>query len=253
MAERSYDSTPRDPMNDHRPRTRVTGRLLWGLIILGLGTAWTLDNLGLADSDAILRWWPMLLMAYGAAMITGWGARRVPFSGTLFMIAGAWLVLHELGYVATGLSGLWPLALILIGGRIVLRSARAPAARSDADAPIGGLDDRGRIRVDAGLATVERRIRSGVFSGGEVHAFMSGVVLDLRDATLADGKVTLEIHALMSGLELIVPRGWRVISEVSCVMGTVEDHTEHPADDQSPRATLILTGATIMASLEIKH
>src|SRR5882762_9865172 len=178
MAERSYDTTPRDSRDDHRPRTRVTGRLVWGLIILGLGTAWTLDNLGLADSDAIVRWWPMLLMAYGAAKITGWGARRAPFSGTLFMIAGVWLMLHELGYVATGLSGLWPLALILIGGRIVLRSMRPADGPTDPGAPVGGVDERGRVKVDVIMASVERRIRAGEFSGGEVNAIMSGVELD---------------------------------------------------------------------------
>ncbi len=253
MAERSFDHLPSGPAHERGPRTRITGRLVWGLLLLGLGAAWTLDNLGLANSDMIVRWWPTLLIAFGVATFTGWGARRSKFSGTLYLIAGTWLLLHEFGYVRAGFAGLWPLALILIGGRIVMRSMRPTALRSDADAAPGGIDDRGRIKVDVGLATVERRIRSGVVSGGEVNAFMSGVVLDLRGTTLAEGRVVLETHVLMSGLELIVPRGWRVISEVSCLMGTVEDHTEHPADDQSAVPTLTVRGATIMASLEIKH
>ena len=42
-------------------RARWTGRLLFGLVMVSLGTLWTLDNLGIADAGQVLRWWPALL------------------------------------------------------------------------------------------------------------------------------------------------------------------------------------------------
>lgn len=253
MAERPADSTlPRQA--DERPSTsRLTGRLVWGIIFLGLGAAWTLDNLGLVDSDAIVRWWPLLLVAFGIAKLTGWGARRSTLAGTLYLVAGGWLILHALDLVQTGIGGLWPLALIVIGGRFVLHAMRPQEPRSDTEPTGGSLDSDGRVKVDVVMATVNRRIRGGHFRGGEVNAVMGSVELDLRDAELAQGKVELEANAVMSGIVVFVPRGWAVVSEVSCVMGAVEDHTDTSAASASHNHTLFLRGAAIMAGIEIKH
>lgn len=253
MAEHRYDSTLPRKAGDRAPTSRITGRLVWGIIFLGLGAAWTLDNLGLVDSDAIVRWWPLLLVAFGLAKLTGWGARRSTFAGTLYLIAGGWLILHALDLVRTGIAGLWPLALVVIGGRFILHSMRPPEPRVESGASAGSLDAHGRVKVDAVMATVERRIRAGDFSGGEVNAVMGSVELDLRDATLGEGKAALDTNAVMGAIVLIVPRGWRVVSEVSCVMGTVEDHTEPSAGSPPPHNTLCLRGTAVMAGIEIKH
>lgn len=253
MAERPANGMAR--AKERRPgSTRVTGRLVWGIIFLGLGAAWTLDNLGLFDSDTLVRWWPLLLVAFGIAKLTGFGAKRSGLAGTLYLVAGGWLILGTLDIVRTGIAGLIPLALVVIGARILMHAMRTPESREEpVTAATGDLDPRGRVKVDAVMATVERRVREGELQGGEVNSVMGSVELDLREATLAPGKkVVIETNAIMASIVLKVPRGWRVVSEVSCVMASVEDHTDS-AGTSTSSDTLILKGATIMAGIEIKH
>ena len=42
-------------------------QLVFGLGLLGLGVVWTLGNLGKLDAlDTLHRWWPLLLVVWGA-------------------------------------------------------------------------------------------------------------------------------------------------------------------------------------------
>ena len=59
-----------------RRRPPLTARLVMGLVFVTLGALWTLDNLHVLDASSILRWWPVLLLIYGLARLTGLGARR---------------------------------------------------------------------------------------------------------------------------------------------------------------------------------
>lgn len=251
MAEHPADY-PLSPKVDRPPLSRVTGRLVWGIIFLGLGAAWTLDNLGLVDSDAIVRWWPLLLVAFGIAKLTGWGAKQSTLAGMLYLVAGGWLILHALDLVRTGIAGLWPLALIVIGGRFVIHSMRTPEPRPEAKPSAGILDGRS-VKVDVVMSSVKRKMGSGDFTGGEVNAVLGSVELDMRDASLAQGKTILEANAVMAGIVLKVPRAWNVVSEVSCVMAEVEDRAEPSAESASSDRTLYLRGNAIMATIEIKN
>jgi predicted membrane protein len=253
MADHSMDTGPR--ADDGRASmSRLTGRLVWGIIFLGLGAAWTLDNLGLVDSDAIVRWWPLLLVAFGLAKLTGLGARRSVFAGTLYLVAGGWLTLYAMGLVRNGIGGLWPLALIVIGGRFVMHAMGKPAPllvhghghRKET------IDPEGRVKMDVAMATVQSRVRPGDFRGGVINAVMGSVELDLRDAVLGPERNELETNGVMAGLVIIVPRGWRVVSEVSCFMASVEDHTEKTSA-ATPGGALVLRGTALMAGIEIKH
>src|SRR5258706_1706626 len=97
----SDPSTSPRGMFEERPRNvRITARLIWGIAFLCLGALWTLDNLGLVDASEITRWWPALVLTFGIAKLAGWGTRQSTFSGAMWLLAGAWLMLHAIGIVA---------------------------------------------------------------------------------------------------------------------------------------------------------
>jgi hypothetical protein len=255
MPDRPTDNPP-SPWAEERPRNpRITGRLLMGLAFLWLGVLWTLDNLGFLDADVIVRWWPLLVIVFGLAKLFGLGARQSTFAAVLWLLAGTWLMLHELGIVRHGITGLWPLALVLIGGRIIMNSSRRSKVRRTQrpGASSVNADDHGRVKVEAVMAGVERRFRTGVFGGGEVLSIMANVELDLREATLGEARTELEVNAVLGGIVLRVPRGWTVINEATPVMGAIEDHTEPPAAGEPGRDTLILRGAAVMGGVEIRN
>jgi hypothetical protein len=52
-------------------------QLVFGLGLVGLGVVWTLGNLGKLDAlDTLHRWWPLLLVVWGALELAVSLARR---------------------------------------------------------------------------------------------------------------------------------------------------------------------------------
>src|SRR5215470_7030241 len=56
------------------------------------------------------------------------------------------------------------------------------------------------------LGAIERRNSSSAFRTAEASAFMGGVDLDLRDATMEGDEARIEVSAVMGGIEIRVPR-----------------------------------------------
>lgn len=221
-----------------------TGRLLFGAILVVLGLLWTLDNLGIADADLVLRWWPVLLVAYGFVRFTGLDGTRRVVSGVLFMLAGAWMLARELGYVHVSIFHLWPVLMIFLGASLVWRSMRGPQAEQD-------MDRESYPRPFAFMGGVSRTIESQDLVGIEASAVMGGVELDLRGARARGREVVVETFAWWGGIDIVVPETWHVVTEVSPIMGGVEDTTRR--SEESDGTTLVVRGLVIMAGIEIRN
>src|SRR5258705_13900972 len=106
----------------------LTGRMIFGLVFMTLGALWTLDNLGIIDSGLILRWWPVALIAYGAAKLMGMGRGRGRahhnFWGILLMVAGSWMLAENFDVIHMSLWQLWPLMLVFIGISMLVGAGR---------------------------------------------------------------------------------------------------------------------------------
>src|SRR5438067_3881174 len=213
---------PRGVMRERRS-PRLTGRLVFGALLVTLGLLWTLQNLGLADADEVLRWWPALLVGYGLLRLTGLDGTRRVASGVLFVLAGSWMLARELGIVHVSIFRLWPVFMVAVGASLVWRSMRGPAAATDSS------DAHAFPRPFAFLGGNVRTIDSQELAGLEATAVMGGVEADLRGARARGSEVAAEGFAWGGGIDLIVPEDWRVVSEVMPIMGGVENLTR-PAD-----------------------
>lgn len=72
--------------------------------------------------------------------------------------------------------------------------------------------------------------------------------LDLRDAQLAPGVTTIDLHVTMGNVELLVPRGLAVDVDAGALLGHVEDRTEATA---TPTHLLRITGRVTLGNLEV--
>jgi len=99
------------------------------------------------------------------------------------------------------------------------------------------------------LGGVETRNNSPSFRGGSASAVMGGAKLDFRDAEIEGDQATIEVSAIMGGVELHVPRTWQVVNHVVPVLGAVEDHT----DRRDTNKRLIVEGTVLMGGLEIRN
>jgi predicted membrane protein len=225
--------------------SRVSNRLVLGLIVIALGTLWTLDNLDIIESGPILRWWPTLLIAFGISKLFGLATSRNPAAGTVFILVGTWLLAGGLGVGWLDFSMLWPLILVVIGINLVLRSQRVRTAG-------GAVDEvNDRLSTFAFWSGMERKVSSQAFQGGDVTAVMGGVKIDLRQARPVPGGAVIDLFVWWGGLDLRVPEDWKVVLEGNVLMGGVDDRAKSPPPESTN--VLILRGMVLMGGIEIKN
>jgi len=100
------------------------------------------------------------------------------------------------------------------------------------------------------MGGVGHKMISSRFRGGEATAVMGGVELDLRGARAAGDTVVLNVLAWWGGIDIFVPKDWKVASEVIPIMAGYEDLTKVEPD---ARTHLIVKGLVVMGGVEVKN
>ena len=101
------------------------------------------------------------------------------------------------------------------------------------------------------MAGVHQKSESQDFRGGDISAVMGGAELDLRSARTSSPQVVIDVFAWWGGIDLFVPKDWRVVSEVTPIMAGFDDQTR-PAEGM-PHTTLVIRGIAIMGGIEVKN
>jgi predicted membrane protein len=233
--------------------------LQWGLfsggIIALIGLLILLDNMGIHALSHLYRFWPMILILIGVWNLTCKSGRV--FGGVLVLL-GVLFQLDALGIARFTWGEIWPIAIIAAGVMVMwssLQSRKISAlAGKIAGAPQG--DPRTTLSEMAVFGAIERRITSQDFQGGIINAIFGSVELDLRDATILQDEAILEVNSVFGSVELRVPEAWQIVSRGQAAFGSFEDDTrnsrnENPANP--PRKSLILTGAAVFGSVQMKN
>jgi len=223
----------------------VVGGSFWvGVVFLTLGALWLLDNLGFVDSEPIVRLWPVVLILFGVARLTGFLGPRRPVWGAMLTGAGSLLLLNSLNLINFGFDELWAIFLVFMGSMILYRSYKGRSVHSSS------TSSSDRLSAVAVMSGVERKIESTAFRGGEATAVMGSVELDFRGARIEGNEAGLELLVIMGGLELYVPPDWQVVIDAMPVMGAIEDQRKAPAAEAHQK--LRLSGFVMMGGVEIK-
>ncbi len=224
-------------------RIRITPRLIIGLAILALGTLWTLDNFNVLESEDFTRWWPLALIAIGIVQFINRRSNRV--GPVVLMVIGVLLLGASLDQIDFDLGDLIPLAIAAWGAKLVWDALARRSARS------GIEDGDATIHTFAAMGGVRWQSTSREFRGGDVNAIMGGVEVDLRNAQIKPGEeVIIDALAIMGGIDIWVPPGWRIVSNVLPIMGAFENNAT-AVTDSGP--TLTVRGTVIMGAIEVKN
>jgi len=225
---------------------RVTPQIVLGLLIVAFGLALTADNLGYADAGDILRYWPLLLVAFGLARLLGTTCASSRISGAIMVLIGVWLSAEELFGFELELRRWWPLFLVAIGGLILYRAMRGGASPNGPE-PYTTTD--GTFSEVAVWSGKVRRIASSAFRRADLTAIMGGVEVDLRSASTGGQEAVIDVFAWWGGIEITVPPDWAVSNQVVAFMGGAEDKS---TGTQDARNRLVVRGFVVMAGIEIK-
>ncbi len=252
-------------------RHSPVGGVIIGTAILLAGVLFLLENFGLLHVHNIWDYWPVMMIAWGIAAMTGPGRTRRRVWGGVIAVVGGLLLLSNLHIISEHLWRIvWPLLLIAAGLQMLLRSGRRrrrwdddnfPPAGGPPIAPEGTVPPSGMPRGDtrpghldewAVFGGSRRRVDSQDFKGGEAFAMFGGVEVDLRSATIVQDEVVIDASALFGGVDLQVPETWNVSVEGHGIFGGYEDKTLH-AMPESARPRVVITGSAVFGGVVVKN
>lgn len=213
-----------------------------GILSLLIGAGALLDAMNIFQFWSGFReWWPALLILAGVFVAIG-DARRNYLWALLLGVIGTLLLLRNLDLVTFNVFSLVPPIILITVGVSVLINGGFKSRRPEANS----ADTEDITAIFSGSETVNA---SKNYKGGSATIIFGGATIDLRDATLK-GEATLDVTAIFGGLELRVPREWRVVSKIAPIAGGVENKAQGKDDHDGP--VLILTGFVALGGVEVK-
>jgi hypothetical protein len=236
---------PAQPKLGESGRVFDLGRLLIGLTVVVLGLLFLLDSAGVLDAGATIDdYWPLLLVAAGVLTLL----ERPPssFHGWLLIGVGAVLLLFSTDVLGDDAwNYVWPAAIVFAGIVIIARWAghTIPGTASSEDV----------IRSTAVFGGPKLISSAQHLRGAWLTAIFGGITLDLRDARPAPEGATINATVAFGGVDILVPKGWRISVRTTPIFGGVEDKTDH-SEPPAPDAPLLHVDALpVFGGVEIKH
>ena len=222
------------------------GRIFAGLLIVLIGVLLLFGNLGKLDfGDVFSTYWPLILIFVGLWHLVAHEFRRSGF-GLVLIAVGGFFLLDNLDVISGGVwMYFWPLLIIAAGLWIIFNPRFKPVRVKTPEHTERDLD------VFTVLSGAKRQVESQEFKGGKASVLLGGIELDFSQASLAGNQATLELTAILGGIEIRVPKEWEVIVDSSSFLGAVEDkHKSAPTTESRP--TLTIKGTAILGAIEIK-
>ncbi len=211
-------------------------RLWIGLVFVTLGVFGILDAAGaLEASKTIDRWWPVAIIGLG--LIGMLVERRISLGPGIVVVIGFLLLAGQQDWTEKDLFG--PVVLIVIGLVVLsgLWRRRVEEPRENAIVMFGGT---------------KIKDRSEHFKHAEVSAIFGGATLDLREAHV-DREASVEALALFGGVDVLVPKGWRVALGGTPILGGCEDKTEGDGELPADAPVLKVHATAIFGGVDVKN
>ncbi len=250
---------------------RGEGRMVMGLVVVGLGVLFLLENLGVVYVRNVWEFWPIILIVLGLARLSTCASAAGRVSALVLLCVGGIFMANNLGYLPWDLwRFFWPVILILWGFGMLMRSFDRGSGggmnwgpnwdpsrwKSPLAEGFGPLRDSGPNTVHqwAFFGGSRRRVESQNFEGGDALAIFGGIRVDLRQAASTKDEIILEANALFGGVDIRVPESWGVIMRGMGVFGGFEDGTRaRNSGLPAGKPTLVVTGMAVFGGVTVKN
>jgi len=227
----------------------ISTGLVPGLIVVGIGVLFLLNNLGVVQIHNWWRLWPVILIAIGLTKLVDSADHNEKSGGLVMLIVGGVFLATNLGLVTPAIWQWWPLLLIGVGLLMLLNRAST------------GFSASCRVRSYSrsspdGLAILggfKRQVSTDDFRGARYIAIFGGGEIDLRRAQIQGEGAMLDIQAIFGGFEIKVPPNWIVVNQAMGLVGGTSDETIHPNPDAPGVKRLIVRGVAFCGGFAIKN
>jgi hypothetical protein len=241
------------------PRRRGSA---FALILIVAGVLLFLDNLGLLPLRDIRAYWPLVPVAWALSIIERRRGAHALIRASAVIVLGGLILLSNLHIIPMRAGMFPPLLLVYLGIIILIRGGRERICNWRPNRFGGGASTRessfpgNKLMESVVFSGSERRVESQNFEGGKVEAVFGGIELDLSGAaiTTPDRRVELEANAVFGGIEIRIPRTWRVERQSEAVFGGFNDHSVPPRPEPGfEPPTLVIRGSAVFGGIEVKN
>ncbi len=217
-------------------------RAVIGALFISAGVLALMDAIGLFHLGVFIAGtWPLLFVLAGVLSLIS--SAKNWLWGLVLIGIGAVSFLNINNVVSFTVWELfWPVVIALIGVQILTRPARGELKKA-----VGSVNTSDQFALMSGSG---QRIVTDKYTGGKATAIMGGVELDLRESKIVSN-ATIEVFALMGGVNIKVPAGVAVKSEVLVLLGGVDVKADASAAKDTP--LLIITGTVALGGVEVKY
>lgn len=260
------NSNPNDNQFQEWERNHRKGRMIGGVLLIAAGILFWFKKAGLIEIPRWIFSWQMLLIVIGLV------------SGIKHNFKNAtWLILMSIGgiFLLTDfIPGLnlrfyfLPVLLIVIGLVMILKPKNKYHyyhrykyrkghwncyEGTNSNDPVFNTTDE-YLSINNVFGGVKKNVISKDFKGGEVNNTFGGCEINLMQADVVNEAV-LDMNVTFGGVKLLVPPHWQIKSDITTVMGGVEDKrpaTTGPAGAYQSSKVLVLKGNVFIGGIEIK-
>jgi hypothetical protein len=126
---------------ERRERHKRATAAVFGVILIGLGAIFLLQNFGVVDAGTPADWWPLIIIGFGVSSLIAPKDAGDATSGLVAIAVGAFFLLRNFNVIDWRLHDIWPAFLVLAGVSLI---ARAVAERRRLPSqPDGSLENGG--------------------------------------------------------------------------------------------------------------
>ena len=244
--------------------SRVTGvcNIVPGLILVGIGALFLLDNMHIIHAVSWFAYWPVILVAIGLVQLVDASHTGGRIAGAVLMGLGGLFLADNLGYLTFRVEDLWPLILIGVGlmmlwnrshwGWRQVQGRRRNWVYGKWCDSAPDVDNLGFVREANIFGGSKRVVTSQDFVGGHVSAIFGGGVMDLTGAAIAGDSASLHVAVIFGGITVKVPATWNVEMRGAGIFGGLSDRSIHPPASAGAKR-LVIKGAAIFGGVDVRN
>lgn len=205
----------------------------------------------------IIASWQMLLVVIGIANLL---KRHFIGGGILVGIGGFFMLpLIDVNVDMNWLGNFWPVILVIVGLLILFkRKDRHSFTHRRFERTIDCtqeeyLSEDGFLKSENTFGAVQQIVLDPVFRGGVLKCAFGSTILDLRRTTLEKPETYIDVECKFGGIEIYLPSGWNVQTQMECVVGGCDDKRYHTTVTTDPDHVLVVRGKVTFGGIEFKN
>jgi predicted membrane protein len=244
---------------------REGSKVIAGVIIVGVGVALLLRNIGFLLPHWLFTW-PMILILVG--IYTGFKHNFKNNSWLIVTGIGAFFLIQKFIPSLHLEPFFWPLIIIAIGIMYILNPGKKywgnyKQTNNDNTRENTGttswqgstknktIDSNDEFKISSIFSGVKRNIITKNFKQGQITCIFGGAEIDMTQADMQETS-TLRLDVAFGGVEILVPANWIVQNEIQGMFHGVEDKRYNNAVTVDASKILVLKGSCLFGGVEIK-